>query len=267
MDHTYLLPGMLGLAESNRVVFYDQRGSGRTEGEVTAETVSFDRFLQDIDALRDALGLERMVLLGHSWGGLVATRYAAKNPARLRSLILMNTVEPGRRYAAQSSRMVRDKQTPEDSAEMARLVRLPRMRNRDTSVVNPLFRVMFRPTFSDRSLANQLAINLDPRTAKNMAAVATFVMGPFASTDFWKEAADIRVPTLIVQGADDAMPIAMLRDLAKTIPFAELRVIDSAGHFPYIEKPEQTFAIIRPFAAQKGGAIPQKVPFTVRRIP
>jgi proline iminopeptidase len=267
MDHAYLLPGMLGLARSNRVVFYDQRGSGRSEGEVTAATVSFDRFMLDIDAIRDSLHLDRMVVLGHSWGGLLALRYAAKQPSGLHSLILMNTVEPGRRYTAQTTRMLSERRTHEDSMEIARIAQLPGWRERDTSVVNPLFRVMFRPTFSDRALAGRLAINLDARTARNMPMVATLVMGQFASSDFWPEAAKIRVPTLIVQGADDVMPIAMLRDLAKAIPAAELSVIDHAGHFPYIEKPDQTFAAIRSFLARKAVPTPEKVPFTIQKRP
>jgi proline iminopeptidase len=266
MDHSYLLPGMLGLAKSHRVVFYDQRGGGRTEGEVSPATVSFDRFLADIDAIRDSLGLDNMVLLGHSWGGLVALRYAAKYPTRLRALVLMNSVEPGRRYATDAARLLRQKQTSEDSAEIVRLSRLPGMRDRDTSVVNPLFRVLFRSTFADRSLAPQLLINLDPRTAKNMAPVATLVMGPIISADLWEEASKIRVPTLIVQGAADAMPLAMPRELTRTIPNAELRIIEGAGHFPYIEKPTETFSAINSFLAREQPQ-PGKVPFAIQRRP
>lgn len=249
MDHTYLLPGMRGLAVNRRVVFYDQRGSGRTEGEVDSSTVSFDRFVEDVEAIRATLGLGKVAVLGHSWGGLVAMRYAAQYPERLQALVLMNTVEPGRKYATQSMQLMRRKQTPEDSAAFAEILRSPGLRQRDTAAVNAMLRVAFRGTFADRSLANQLAINLDPRTARNMGRVATLVMGSSGATDLWREAATIKVPTLIVQGAEDAMPMAMPRELAETIPGAQLRVIEGAGHFPYIEKPAETFAAINNFLA------------------
>lgn len=247
MDHAYLLPGMRRLAESNRAVFYDQRGGGRTQGDVDRFTVSFDIFLSDITALADSLRLGRFVLLGHSWGGLPALRYSARHPDRVSALVLMNTVEPGRKYTAQSGALLMKKRTPADSAEYMRIVRSDAMRRRDTSAVNGILRATFRTLFTDRTLADQLAINLDQRTVSNMGAVASLVMGSVPVFDFWTEAATITVPTLIVQGADDAMPLEMVRELARAIPGAELRIIEGAGHFPYIEKPGETFAAIQDF--------------------
>jgi proline iminopeptidase len=271
MDHTYLLPGMTGLARAHRVVFYDQRGSGRTEGDVNASTVSFDRFLSDIDALIDSLKLGQPVLLGHSWGGFVAMRYAAKYPGRLRALILMNTEEPGQRYEAESIRLMRQRLTREDSVEVARIAKTPEMARSDTSAINATLRIYFRATFADRSLADRLAVDLDTRTAKNMAPVATLVMGPLMKSDFWSEVATIRVPTLIVQGAQDVIPLALPRELAKTIPFAQLAIIENAGHFPYIEKPRETFGAINSFLARVK-PLPRitpdgKVPITIRPRP
>jgi proline iminopeptidase len=251
MDHTYLLPAMNGLAASHRVIYYDQRGSGRTQGVVDSSTVSFDKFLADIDAIGDSLHLGRFTLLGHSWGGLLAMRYAARRPDRLRSLILMNTVEPGHRYALASRDLLRSRQTPEDSAEFIRIVMTDGLKNRDTSAVNGMFRALFRAAFADRSLASQLAINLDPRTAKNMSEVARLTMGPLGAYDLWPEVATIRVPTLIVQGEADLVPLQMVRDLARAIPGSELAVIAKAGHFPYIEKPAETFAAIDRFLARQ----------------
>ena len=249
MDHMYLLPGMSGLASTNRLVFYDQRGSGRTQGNVDSSTVSFSTFMADIDALGDSLRLGRFVLLGHSWGGLLAMRYAARHPDRLRALILMNTVEPGMRYAQQTRALLKSRQTPQDSSELMAILARPGLRERDTASVNGMLRVAFRPTFADRARASEVAINLDPRTAKNMAPVATFLMGPLGRYDLWPEAARIRVPTLIVQGAADVMPVVMVQELARTIPGAQLALVENAGHFPYIERPEETFAAIRRFLA------------------
>lgn len=250
MDHSYLLPGMNVLADSHRVIYYDQRGGGRTEGAVDSTTVSFERFIADIDAIADSLRLGRFTLLGHSWGGLLAMRYAARRPERLRALVVMNTVEPGRRYARESRQLMRAKQSAQDSVELVRVLSSPELRTREASAVNAMLRVFFRATFADRALADRLVIDLDPRTAKNMASVATFVMGPLGAYDLWGEVATIRVPTLIVQGEADLMPLEMVQDLAKAIPGSELAVIQNAGHFPYIEKPGETFGAINRFLAR-----------------
>jgi proline iminopeptidase len=262
MDHSYLLPGMLGLARSHRVIFYDQRGTGRTEGDVNATTVSLDRYLDDISALRDSLKPGRAVLLGHSWGGFVAMRYAAKYPEQLRALILMNTEEPGKRYEAEATRVMRSRLTREDSAELARRGVALAMAPGDTAALNTILRIYFRATFADRALAKQWQFGLDPRTAKNMSQVATLVMGPFVGTDHWNEAATIKVPTLIVHGAQDVMPLGMPRELSRTIPGAELRLIEGAGHFPWVEKPEQTFGAINAFLTRLNTEA-KKVPFVI----
>lgn len=251
MYHKYLLPGMKGLAESHRVIFYDQRGVGRTEGAVDSTTVSFDRFLSDIDAIGDSLHLGRFVLLGHSFGGLLAMRYAARHPERLRALVIMNTAEPGQRYAAQSRPIMRRKQTPEDSAELRRIVQSDAFKRRDSSAVNPMLRTFFRASFADPSLANQLDIHEDQRTSQNMVPVAMLVMGRLGPNfDLWPEVATIRVPTLVVHGAEDLVPLDMPRELAQKIPGAQLVIIERAGHFPYIEKPAETFAAINQFLSR-----------------
>ena len=248
MDHTYLLPGMRALARSHLVVFYDQRGSGRSRGEVNASTVSFDLFLADIDALADSLGLARFSLLGHSWGGLLALRYAARHPERLRALVLMNTVEPGRRYNQRTAETFRARQSAADSATVATLMQSQAMKRGDAAAVNVVMRAMFRATFADTTRLDDLALNLDQRTASNLPKVASLLMGSLgASFDYWSEAKTITVPTLVVHGVEDVVPIDMPRELARTIPHAMLIEIEHAGHFPYIERPDETFAAIDEF--------------------
>jgi proline iminopeptidase len=270
LEHAYLLPGMLGLAKSNRLVFYDQRGGGRSEGEVNSATVSFDRFIADIDAVADSLRLGSFVLLGHSWGGLLALQFADRYPNRLRALVLMNTEEPGQRYLARTIEIATRRAAP-DSAARARLVASEALRRRDTSAMNAILRLAFRSTFADTALAHRLEVHLAPRTAQNLSRVAELVMGPLAKFDMWDVAARVRVPTLVLQGADDVTPIEMARELARTIPSAQLSVIDNAGHFPYVEKPTETIGAINGFLSRvkplPASRPDGKVPFTVRPRP
>jgi proline iminopeptidase len=89
-DHTYLRPELDVLAGSFRLVFYDQRGRGRSgNGDVSLVSE-----LADADAVRAEAGAERVAVLGHSWGGLLAAEYAVRHPERVSHLILLNT-SPG----------------------------------------------------------------------------------------------------------------------------------------------------------------------------
>ena len=90
-DHTYLLPDMDRLSDSFRLIYYDQRGRGKSVANVQPEDVSLESEMQDLESVRDYFRLESAVVLGHSFGGLLAMEYAIRHPDRVSHLILMNT--------------------------------------------------------------------------------------------------------------------------------------------------------------------------------
>lgn len=91
-DHGYLVPAFEGLDPEYRFVFYDQRGSLRSRAPL--ESISFDRHLEDLDQLREELGLDAMTLVGHSMGTLLASGYKTRYPERVRDLVLLGPVPP-----------------------------------------------------------------------------------------------------------------------------------------------------------------------------
>src|SRR6476659_8292938 len=95
-DHSYLVPELDGLADQYRLVFYDQRGRGRSWSGEGPESVTIDSEVEDLDRVRAWTGSATVALLGHSWGGLVAMEYAIRHPDRVSHLILMNTAPASR---------------------------------------------------------------------------------------------------------------------------------------------------------------------------
>ena len=89
LDHTTLLP-LEPLADQYTLIFYDHRCNGRSEG-AEASTMTMDNLTADADTLRQELGYDQWIVLGHSFGGNVALEYALRYPQRLSRLILMNT--------------------------------------------------------------------------------------------------------------------------------------------------------------------------------
>ncbi len=99
-DHEYLLPEMDRLADSFRLIYYDQRGRGRSFSGRPADEVDLAGELDDLDAIRASFGFEKIALLGHSWGSLLAMEYATRQPHRVSHLILMNTAPASHAGAA-----------------------------------------------------------------------------------------------------------------------------------------------------------------------
>jgi proline iminopeptidase len=249
LDHTYLLPGMARLAETHRVIFYDQRALGRSSGETAAPGVSFDGYVEDLDRLREALGIEAMNLLGHSWGAFLATGYALRHPENLASLILVSPVEPGRRYLARAAQNQRARQTTRDSALLDSLMSTPAVQNREPGAINAVFRVSFRSTFSDPTRAEDLVVDFPERTIANGSQVASLVMGPLGDYDLWGQLGGITAPTLVVHGDRDPIPADMARAMADSLVNAEFVLLEEAGHFPFVERPDVLFPSIERFLA------------------
>jgi len=95
-DHTYmhLAAAWDTLAKNHEVVFYDQRGNGRSVGDHKSQTQTLKDQIDDLEALRAHLGVERVDLLGHSWGGYLVMAYAAVHPDRVAHLIIVDSAAP-----------------------------------------------------------------------------------------------------------------------------------------------------------------------------
>src|SRR6476661_5607685 len=89
-DHTYLLPDLDRLSDSYRLIYYDQRGRGRSAQGVKPEDVTLASDIADLDEVRQHFKLNSVILLGHSWGTVLALEYALRYPGRVSRLILMN---------------------------------------------------------------------------------------------------------------------------------------------------------------------------------
>ncbi len=90
-SHDYLLPYLLPLARANRLIFIDERGSGRSEKLEDASKYTVENMVEDVEAVRQALHLGKISLLGHSYGGVLAQAYAFKYQQNLTHLILGGT--------------------------------------------------------------------------------------------------------------------------------------------------------------------------------
>lgn len=238
LDHSYLRPGLDVLAARNTLIYYDQRGTGRSDAELDGSAVNFDAFVDDIDALRQVLGYEKITVLTHSFATLIGIEYARRYADNLTALILMSPSEPGTRFADETRTRQAAATTEEDQLEMQELTASEAFSARDASTLSQVYRVAFRPSFRDRERVDELELDLSERTAKNGQDVARLLGESLGMTDgaidWWDRLADISVPTLVLHGRYDIPPVAMAQALSDALPRGSLAVLDS-GHFPYIE--------------------------------
>ncbi|MFV1987240.1 MAG: alpha/beta fold hydrolase [Gemmatimonadota bacterium] len=253
LDHGYLLPGLEPLGETNRLILYDQRGLGASTAPLDSSSITMTRFLDDIDALRDRVaGVERISLLAHSWGAIPALLYAMRWPQRVDRLILMSPTEPGQRYATETAAAQEAKRLPEDVAAVDSISRTPAFQRGDRRASSQLFFHVFRGTFADPTIADTaFHPMLAERTALQGRAVAALLMTPLAGLDFWDQLTELDVPILIIRGTEDPIPLAMVREMEAALPNARLVEISGAGHFPFVEKRNETLEAIEAFLRER----------------
>lgn len=252
LDHGYLLPHLQPLARSYELIFFDQRLSGRSAPQVDSASVRMATFVEDIEQLRLALGLERIHLMGHSWGGLLAMHYAIKYPQNLRSLILLNSMSASSAIWQEEERVLAQRITAADSIERQTIRETDAYARRDPEAIARLLRLSFRLQFRDTSRVNDLQLYVPPDYAERSRQFG-YMMVDLADFDLHDQLAAVTVPTLILYGSVE--PAAQLSGplLHRQLRNSELVIVDEAGHFPFVEQPAAFFDAVSGFLDRASG--------------
>lgn len=245
LDHTYFLPWLEPLAEGRQLVLYDQLGNGRSERPSTFPAGGIDAWADEADGLRAHLGLERMVLFGHSFGSFTALTYALRHPRRLRGLILCSGA-PALDYPEVMQANAAARSTPEQLALFARAMSGPTADDaqlrRDWNAILPIYFHAFDPAIGKM---------MDESTIYSAAAYNHGSVQPY---NVLTRLGEIGVPTLLISGRHDwrTPPKQGGERLRDGIAGAKLEIFEKSGHFPFIEENERFLATVRAFLAGLG---------------
>ncbi|ULH13886.1 alpha/beta fold hydrolase (plasmid) [Deinococcus sp. KNUC1210] len=245
-------PGMSGrsndwttfqpLTDSFRLVSYDQRGSGESQGQ---EPYSHAQFVADLEALRQTLNLGKMVLLGGSYGGFIALEYALTHPENLHALILRDTAASNR-FQDTSKEKAMSSEFPMDETTLDRLFS-GQVRDDDDfresfAMIQPLYTVERDP---EREAAQLARIPFRYQThnwafSRNQPAYDVTARLP-----------GLNVPVLVTVGRHDWItPVEASEELADLLPNSELVIFENSGHSPHAEEHEAYLALVRGFLAR-----------------
>jgi proline-specific peptidase len=243
LDHTHLRPWLDPLNEVARVIYVDERGQGRSE-RVDPATLSLEVFARDVDLLAEALGLERFVLLGHSFGAIITTWHAINLGTAAAYVIsgggdssaaLMADVEASLEAMGEEGKAIADSwewektvETPEDCAELMR-------------IQTPFhFHGAPPPDFADETVY----------VAEVLRHFANEGYGDF---DYTPDLGRVSKPTLVLVGAHDrtTTPRAA-RVLHRGIPASELVELEGAGHMSMVEAQDAYLSATKRFLASLG---------------
>jgi len=218
------------------VVTYDQRGMGRSKSpSENVSSYTLLKYVEDLEAVRKTAGLDKVHLFGHSWGGIVAMRYATVYPGRVRSLILMGSGPPTWDGIMKSFGNLRQRvQKLQEKGIIPK-----RLRQGDSKAILPAYFSDPRFWFSDHDKGGPPEYN---------NTVNKLTMSALRGYDITKHVAGINLPVLILMGQDDPFGLHMAEEIRKALLKANTKfvILKKCGHF-WHECPEAFATQVRNF--------------------
>jgi proline iminopeptidase len=249
-SHDYFLPYLLPLMRHHRLIFIDERGSGRSEALEDAKLYTVENMVEDVEAVRRQLGLGKIDLLGHSYGGVLAQAYALKYQKNLAHLVLCSTFSSTQAMNEVFVRM-KEKMAPElreriDKLEAAGLFGhgkdFEKNRYSGDYMTAAWGEGYFPYLYQSRPDAN-----FDPASSGKIpwdlyremwGSHGEFVIdGNLKSVEYTDRLATLRVPTLITAGDHDECDPSLSRTMHERIAGSQLVVFPRSGHMAFVDQP------------------------------
>ena len=244
-DHCYLLPQMLHLGERYDLLFYDQRGGGRSKTNALTP-VTWQTHVEDLAAVVAEFSLEPLSIVGYSWGAMLALLYAIeqrKNPHLLAPdrLALINPAPLTRDFRRQFEEEFNRRQQNLDIQRLREELAASGLKERDPAAYRQrAFELGVAGYFSDPRKASDLT------PFRVVARIQQSVWESLGDFDLIRDLNGIKIPSIVIHGRDDPIPLASTVEAARALG-TNLVVLDECGHVPYVEQPQRLFAALDPF--------------------
>jgi proline iminopeptidase len=236
LDAGYFLPGLDLLSKKYRLISYDQRGTGRSKGPLDTLMLTVDQYIEDIEGLRQAFQIEKMHLMGHSFGGLLALLYASKYPDHLYSLILVGSGAKDTISFPEQNRTVEKRTSKEDTDSINKMVAAGYFNTKEGR--SKLFPILWKPYVYNKKYIASIKTSI----CDSFLLVNSRVGKSLERSNLWSNLNErlikLKLPALIIHGDYDPVPLSAAETNRNILKRSQLVVLKNCGHFPFIEQQE-----------------------------
>jgi proline iminopeptidase len=244
-DHQYMLPQMLHLGDNHDLLFYDQRGGGKSRSDARVP-VTWQTHVEDLAAVIVEFGLAPASIVGYSWGAMLGLLYIIeqrRNPERepISRIALINPAPLTREYRRQFEAEFARRQASPEIQKLRDELTASGLRERDPEAYRQrAFELGVAGYFSDPHKATDLT------PFRVVGRVQQSVWESLGDFNLIRDLEGIRIPSIVIHGRDDPIPLASSSEAASALG-TNLVVLDACGHVPYVEQPTKLFAALDPF--------------------
>ncbi len=251
---SYYLKPLLALSNDRPVIIFDQLGCGKSDRITDTSMLTVEHFVNELQQVRDSLGLKDYYLLGQSWGTMLGTDFYLQHPEGIKALILSSPAISIPRWLADADILIA---TLPDSIQNAIRTNEASKTYDDPSYKNAvevyyhnfLARKLPRSADFDSSFS-QMGVNV----YVYMGGPSEFTMtGPLKDYDRTSRLHEIKIPTLFITGEYDEARVPTVQYYQSLVPGAKLEIIENAGHLTMQDNPEKNLEVLRNFFKELEG--------------
>jgi proline iminopeptidase len=250
-SHDYLLPHLLPLARNNKLIFIDERGSGRSQKLEDATKYTVENMVEDVEDVRQALGLGKISLMGHSYGGVLAQAYALKYQRNLTHLILGSTFHSTKAINEVLARMKQN--MPADEREKLEALEKAGLfgKGKDwekNRYPDDYAKLAWGDGYFPFLYQRRPDPNYDPMSGNTSTAWDLYremwgshgefiIDGNLKSVEYTDRLSTIHVPTLVICGDHDESDPSLSRTMHEKIAGSKLVIVPQSGHMVFVDQP------------------------------
>lgn len=249
--HNYFLPYMESLLPYGyQLIFYDQRGNGKSPA-YNLDSIKLEVFVQDIESIREKLGIDKLVLFSHSSGGYLAYLYALKYPQHIDAIIFCDN-GPLSSKGMEEYSINWNKQL--EQIDIKAIKELPGMTEAAKGMDDELLKITAN-RFYDKTKVADFIVN-------SRTDLMSDEKGQEIRNRLYREMDEIlfnqqeykkpKVNSLLIHGAEDPIPLWTTKQWANILD-AHLEIISGSNHFPFVEKTNEVSSLINEFLSAKKG--------------
>ena len=240
------------LSENNRTIIYDQRGTGNSKlQDSKPSNYTIDLMIQDIEALRKKLGYDEWIVLGHSFGGMLAYAYAAEHPERVKAMVQSHSGGMSLNNVGRFD--IRKRLTEEESDSLMHYSIMlqsspgnPRLLRKRAEFMAKAYLVGEEHETAIANRLMQVDRNINGEIWSNLRA---------DNFDLTAEMKSFEKPVLIMHGDQDPVPLDIAQKARQILPASRLVVLEDCGHYGWLDSPDIYLTEVKNFLKQNSEAI------------
>ncbi|WP_223034070.1 alpha/beta fold hydrolase [Hanstruepera marina] len=245
-NHDY--PYLKDLSKNYKLIFFDQRGTGKSSCEINENEIKTAKFIQDINVVSDSLDIKKINLLGVSWGGLLSMMYTIENPQKVDKILLIGTAGLEKESLAGMNNNLNERLKQTDVDSFMALENSINDTNRVT-LREKQAKILYKAYVKNKDILDTLQLNLDSNTAKFQSKINPMIWKELRDKDynFYPELKSLKNELLVIHGEYDPIPTIYSQKIVDQMLNARMKLMEKIGHMPHIEANTQTLEIINNF--------------------